>query len=327
MFTRLTLACLTALSIAGCDTAEPTVTAPDTSGCTACASPPSFAELQSNGPLNYAGLGPLPTTDAASLFGPGLISTPATRDRAVALSPRGDELFFTRLTPNGPVIMRSAFHDRAWRAPVLASFSDVGFNTEATFSPDGNTLFFVSTRPPSSGSDIWMMRRIAQGWSAPTRLGSEVNSDGYEFHPAPTSNGDLYFAVDGKAGGQGQADLYVSRHRDGRYLPAENLGAAVNSPYVDWDPYVSPRGDYLLFHSDRPGGYGKTDLYVSRREHGAWTTPVNMGPLVNTADFDNSPNVTPDGRYLIFTRTDQATYMHPYWIDMRAFGALLGRRG
>lgn len=322
MFTRLALACLTLFSVAGCGSAEHSATAPDTRPCTACTPAVSFAALHGNGKLDYAGLGALPTGDAAALFGPAFVSLPTTFDRAAAFSPNNDELLFTRLTASGPVIMRSAFRDREWRAPELAPFSDVGFNLEPAFSPDGNTLFFVSTRPPSRASDIWMMRRTSQGWSVPTLLSDSVNSDGFEFHPSAARNGDLYFAVNGKSGGQGQADLYLSRWREGRYLPAENLGAAVNSPYNDWDPYVSPRGDYLLFHSNRPGGYGAVDVYVSRREHGGWTAPVNLGPRVNTKDYDASPYVTPDGRYLVFTRTDQATYMDLYWIDTRAFGAL-----
>jgi hypothetical protein len=57
-----------------------------------------------------------------------------------------------------------------------------------------------------------------------------------------------------------------------------------------------------LFYSTRLGGYGQADLYVSFLKSGAWSTPVNLGPAVNTEDFEYNPEVSRDGRTLYFGR-------------------------
>lgn len=268
--------------------------------------------------IHYDGLGPEPDASHALPFGVELFAVAGARERVVAIRPDGQELFFT-LIAAGPQIMRSVWRDGRWQPAVRAEFSDVGVNTEPSFSPDGRTLYFVSNRPPSKGTDIWRVERAGDHWSAPVRLGAAINGDGFEWHPQATANGDLYFAAADRADGSGDADLYVSRFEKGNFLPAGNLGPIINSPAPDWDPYVNPAGDRLIFKSGRAGGYGGRDIWVSERRNGQWSPPRNAGPAINTSDDEDAAELTPDGRYLIFARSQPgAEAWQLYWIDARA---------
>lgn len=269
--------------------------------------------------IHYDGLGALPGKEQALPFAEGLISVPEETQRAIAIRPDGKELFFMSRGTSGPQIMQSLYLDGQWQPPTRASFSNIGFNAEPSISPDGHTLYFVSTRPPSKGTDIWKTERINNEWSEPVHLSDAVNSDAYEFHPQAVANGDVYFAAAGRSDSHGDADLYVSKFQNGTYLPAQNLGTQINTSAAEWDPYVSPSNDYMIFKSNRPGGYGAMDMYISMREGDSWTTPRNLGPVINTADDDDSGDVTPDGRYLIFARSKPGKELWKlYWIDMRA---------
>jgi hypothetical protein len=91
-----------------------------------------------------------------------------------------------------------------------------------------------------------------------------------------------------------------------------NLGPVVNSGYEDQFPCLSPDGLLLFFsdhniHLPRPGGYGSSDMWVSRRPttQGSWGAPVNLGPQVNGPYADHGPRVSPDGLTLYFSSLDR----------------------
>jgi hypothetical protein len=79
-----------------------------------------------------------------------------------------------------------------------------------------------------------------------------------------------------------------------------NLGPVVNSAVRDDNPTISADGLSLYFGSDRPGGVGNTDVWVTRRasRNSPWEPPVNLGPPVNTPFIDGAPSLSPDGHVL-----------------------------
>jgi Tol biopolymer transport system component len=269
--------------------------------------------------IQYDGLGPLPGRKTALPFGRGLISFPESNERVVAIHPGGKELFYTGFGPRGPQIMQSLYRNGRWQPAGIAPFSDAGFNVEPSISPDGNTLFFISTRPPSRGTDIWAVKRAHGRWGSPMPLSDAVNSDGFEWHPQVIANGNLYFAAEDRSDSFGGPDLYVATFENGQHLPAENLGPTVNTRYREWDGHVSPDGSYLIFKSDRPGGYGGLDMYLSRNSRRSWSVPRNLGSAINTADDEDAGDVTPDGCFLVFARSPPgAQSWDLYWIDAGA---------
>jgi Tol biopolymer transport system component len=81
-----------------------------------------------------------------------------------------------------------------------------------------------------------------------------------------------------------------------------NLGSTVNTYAMDEGPFISPDGLMLLFHSDRPGGQGYGDIYVTTRPTitSLWGTPVNLGSPVNSSYWEFNPEISRDGSTLYF---------------------------
>ncbi len=124
---------------------------------------------------------------------------------------------------------------------------------------------------------------------------------------------EVYFeSWGGRPDGYGGPDIWVCKRasvEDAWGAPA-NLGPLVNSSGLDAHASISADGLELYFHSNRPGGYGKADLYVTRRatRTSPWEAATNLGPLVNTSQGEAGPGVSPDGLELYFSSTRPGGY-------------------
>lgn len=240
------------------------------------------------------------TEDKPRLFAEGVI--PASVGSGVAFSPDGRTLYFSQ---NRSDILVSRSEDGRWATPAPAEFSGRYRDGDPFASPDGLQLFFWSSRPldgrQRKGLAIWVAGRTGTGWSAPRDVGESVNgSEGGVGFPAVTSSGTLYFMAD-RPDSIGGLDIYRAKRLGEQYAEPENLGRVINSEYTELDAFVAPDESYIVFTSNRPGGLGAGDLYVSKRKDGAWTPPQNLGPEINTAGFECCPSVSPDGKYLYYT--------------------------
>ena len=138
-------------------------------------------------------------------------------------------------------------------------------------------------------------------WSAPVNLGPVINTANDDGGPFISRDGLTLCFDSAKPGGFGGADLYVS-HRASRESPWDtpiNLGSTVNTSYHENACNMSPDEHRLIFQSNRPGGEGVQDLYVTRR-HGSkqndfrWMTPQNLGYPINTSDGEYHPTFYED---------------------------------
>jgi predicted secreted protein/Tol biopolymer transport system component len=180
--------------------------------------------------------------------------------------------------------------------PPINSSADEG---SRTMSPDGLELYFDSSR---QGWDLWVTRRTTVDglWGEPEKVWFTVNNF-IDFGPCLSANG---------------LELYYSSNRDGAFNtliakratlsdPWEepvNIGPVVSRPSGDFGPHLSADGLELFFGSNRSGGSGGTDLWVTKREtiHDPWSKPVNLGVNVNSSAHDNSPVISSDGLLLFF---------------------------
>lgn len=250
------------------------------------------------------------------LFSPGLISTRAN-ERDLALSPDGRTLFFSYALPGyiRSAILMMHHNGNTWSGPQVAGFSGTYSDLEPAFSPDGSRLFFISKRPVRdhdtiSDWNIWYTDHLQAGWAEPKEAGASVNSEGNEFYPSIAENGNLYLTIECHPGSFGGEDIYYCPFVNDAYGEPVNLGPAVNSAFPEFNAYVSPDEQFLIFSSiGREGEYGGGDLYISTRdEKGIWQQAISLGPRINSEHLDYCPFVTPDGDYLFFTsqRTDSA---------------------
>lgn len=177
-------------------------------------------------------------------------------------------------------------------------------------SPDGHSLYFASDRPGFGGSDLWVSRRHNKrddfGWQPPVNLGSGLNTAANELQAAHfeddlTGITTLYFASN-RHGGLGGDDIYAST-----LLPDETFGATglieeLSTPSTDIQPNIRRDGLEMFLASNRPGTLGGLDLWVSTRVSTSdiWSTPVNLGAVVNTAVSEARPALSFDGTELYF---------------------------
>jgi hypothetical protein len=129
-------------------------------------------------------------------------------------------------------------------------------------------------------------------WSPPVNLGPTINTSSTDAGPAISKDGlSLYFNSN-RAGGFGDNDIWVSQRASAGapWGTPQNLGPVVNSGALEGVPALSRDGHWLLFNSNRAGGYGQIDVWGSYRSNihddFAWEAPVNLGEGVNSASFE-----------------------------------------
>lgn len=170
----------------------------------------------------------------------------------------------------------------------------------AAFSPDGKSFYFSVSKDRQW--DIQVSRHDGKGWSPPMRAPfSEENYS--EADPVCAPDGKVYFISnrpkDG-AGDRADFDIWFMEPRpDGTWSPPQNA-TALNSDRDEYYISFSAQGD-AYFGSDRSGGFGSMDIYVSRRVGGRFLPPENLGPGINTAESEHDPClVSADGTMLVF---------------------------
>lgn len=174
---------------------------------------------------------------------------------------------------------------------------------------------FHSRRPNGLGGyDLWISRRDGQRWSAPVNAGPGINSSQHEIDAALSADGTTLFFTRSAYGGATalaalgpipdmQTDIYMSRWRNGTWGQAEKLPSPVNlAESAEFRPVPSRDGNRLFFGSNRPGGLGGYDIYVSERKDGGWGMPVNLGAPLNSLGDEVDAAVAPHGRTLILAK-------------------------
>lgn len=119
----------------------------------------------------------------------------------------------------------------------------------------------------------------------------------------------LFFAKNTVTSAKNSLDIYLCEAKNGQYSEAKPLPSAINSPESnEIHPSISPDGNTIYFASDRKGGHGGYDIYVSRREKdGTWSEPDNLGRRVNSAGDDTNPFIHGDNHSLYFASNGRKT--------------------
>jgi len=226
--------------------------------------------------------------------------------------------FFYSIEVNGKAEIRYMnMENGKWSEPrQLMVHGQYSYN-DPFLTPDERRLFFISDQPmsgegPKKDFDIWYIERQGSGWSKPTNAGPKVNSPRNEYYVSFTKTGAIYFSsYRNGAEGTEDYDIYTCPYVKGKFQDAIRLGPTVNTAGYEGDVYVDPDETYMIYCSNRPGTYGRGDLFISyKNPDGSWTPSKNMGKEVNGERTEYCPFITPDRKFLLFTAMDDIR-----WID------------
>lgn len=165
---------------------------------------------------------------------------------------------------------------------------------------DGKSLVF--TRVVRGQEDFYISKLKDDGnWGTAEPI-SQLNTSNNEAGETISADGKtIVFVACSYKDSYGTCDLYISYFKKGKWTASENMGAQINSSAWDSEPSLSADGQTLYFASNRTGGYGESDIWVSQKsKDGKWQKPVPLPAPINDAYKSESPFIHPDGKSLYF---------------------------
>ena len=147
--------------------------------------------------------------------------------------------------------------------------------------------------------DIYISKRQGITWQKAKNIGTNINT---LYHDS-----NLYLSGDGKTlyiySDEGNGDIFFSHENEtGEWSKPIPLEGRINSQgFAEQSVSISADGEFMLFASNRPGGYGGFDIYGCYKENGKWMRPFNMGPEINTKQDEDGPYLARDGVTLYFS--------------------------
>lgn len=208
--------------------------------------------------------------------------------------------------------------------PVDVKIENIGdvINSEyddktPSITADGKTLIFTSRRPGKSSAldvegdkkyfeDVYVSRwdSINKKWSDAELLPGAINTEGHDACTSISPDGKAIFIYKNDTEGESRGgDIYYSKlSSSGKWGSAVSIGKPINTTYFEGGACISPDGGVLYFVSERPGGFGHADIYMSKRvSRSEWGEPVNLGSDVNTTEDEGGIFLAPDGKTLFLS--------------------------
>jgi len=171
-----------------------------------------------------------------------------------------------------------------------------------TVTADEKMLLFT-TRLRGKNEDFFYSTKVDTVWQKAIRMGEPISTPNYnEGSLSITPDGKrIYFSVDYTGPGKSNFDLYYSDWDGESWTVPVSLGPDINTGYYEAQPSISADQKVLFFTSNRPGGMGRRDLWVSRlKPDSTWSKPANLGSHINTKGDEEVPLIHPDNKTLYF---------------------------
>jgi outer membrane protein OmpA-like peptidoglycan-associated protein len=204
-------------------------------------------------------------------------------------------------------------------SPVTIKIDNLGPNVNSPYadysavvSADESSLFFTSRRPSTTGGgidpadgkyyeDIYFCSKKDSVWTPAVNMGTPINT--------LTNDATIGVSVDGQKlliyrDDNGDGNIYTSQLQGGTWLVPAKMSENINTQLWEPSASISADGTRLFFASNREGGFGGRDIYMSKQlPNGLWSKAVNLGPTINTQYDEDGPFIHPDGVTLFFSST------------------------
>lgn len=225
-----------------------------------------------------------------------------------------DQIYFTTID-NEENIYFSKRQNGQWNKPKIASFSDPNYGDADPFlSKDGTKIYFISKRPTSTSDkkldwNIWYADTQNGDWSDPKPLPSPINlDDSNEYFFSISNKGNIFFSSNRK-GGEGSFDIYTAKITgDNTFSTPKNVGNPVSTTKYEFDPYISPDEQLLIFSINERGN---SSLYYSYKDQdNKWTNPQNLGKKINITNQDFAPSLSADGKFLFYSNNGKLKWVN-----------------
>ena len=175
-------------------------------------------------------------------------------------------------------------------------FNDENNNFNPVISSNGSRFAYMSSLKFYDA--VLFSYKEKNRWSDPVNITPDLKSDGDLYISCLADNGNtLYMSKDNDI----ESDIYFSRYDGVKWSPAEPVSDVINTSYWESHAFVTEDGSAMVFASNRPGGMGGLDLYISyKNDRGGWGQPVNLGPDINTPFNEDRAFLINNGKQLFF---------------------------
>lgn len=169
---------------------------------------------------------------------------------------------------------------------------------------DGGTLIYTKrdSNHPNADEDIVFSYKSGKGWTPSQTISKRINTELNEGACSVSADGRvLIFTSCDESRTFGNCDLFISQKEGEEWSKPQNMGSTINSKYWDSQPSLSGDGHTLYFSSNRPGGFGKRDLWVSALKNGSWSKPTNLGVNINSFKDETTPFIHSNTEALFYS--------------------------
>ena len=264
--------------------------------------------------MNDKYFGQNPPGMTAEIFAPGIVSVNGRYEFGVSFSPDLEEIYFTaKRKGESASVYFSKLIDKKWTNPKKANLTKGKKRSEmeAFVNLSGKKIYF--TAYDSRDVKIWYATRSGNWWSNAIKLDSPINDD-MVFYSNEAKNGDLFYKNVSKG------KMYFAPNKNGKFPEIFEVGIEYGS-----HGFIAPSQDFILIDARKDNDKTKDkDIHVCfKKKDGTWTKPINLGSAVNSNFNETCPSITPDGKYLFFSRRDEEGGLgNIYWVSAEVLNKL-----
>ena len=225
-------------------------------------------------------------------------------------------MYFSGNKEDAPqIVYFSKLKDKKWTTPQKADFTNGKKKNEfeAFLNFSGDKIYFAVYDSIFADENIWSVNRLENSWSEAKKLDSPINDD-LVFYPNTAENGDLFYTNISKG------KMYFAPNKNGKYPEVHEVGIEYGI-----HGFISPSQDFILVDARKENDKTRArDIHVCfKKEDGTWSKPINLGVTVNSTFNETCASITPDGKYLFFSRyNEEGGLSNIYWVSAEVINKL-----